>query len=68
MRQLDVHDDQVGDEGAGAGDRFASVAHGLYDKFMRTEQIAEKFEVQFVVLDNEHPFCHARMFLFLSGR
>lgn len=60
MRHLDVHDDQVGPERAGALHRLATVTYGLDDMLMRAQQVAEQFEIEFVVLDNEHPFCHAR--------
>jgi hypothetical protein len=26
---------------------------------VRAQQITKEFQIQFIVLDNEHPFCHA---------
>src|SRR3546814_4708522 len=43
---------------ARALDGIAAVAHRLGDELMRPQQITEQLEIEFVVLDNEHPFCH----------
>ena len=45
-----------------AGD-FATVAHPLGQVFVRPQKIAEQLQIEFIVLDNEHPFCHARTIL-----
>ena len=45
------------------GDRAIVGQNIAFDlAFMRAEQIAEKFQVEFVVLDNEHLLCHVRAF------
>nr|GFD59139.1 hypothetical protein [Tanacetum cinerariifolium] len=48
VRHLDVHDDQVGQEGARRGHALAAVAHRLDDKGVRPQQVAEQFEIEFV--------------------
>ena len=37
---------------------IATVADRLRREPMGAQQIAEEFQIEFVVLDNEHPFCH----------
>ena len=59
MRHLDVHDDDVGREQGCAIDRLARVANALRFKLVNAQQIAKEFQIEFIVLDNEHPFCHA---------
>src|SRR3546814_9052358 len=60
VRHLDIHHDQIGRERARALDGIAAVAHRLGDELMRPQQITEQLEIEFVVLDNEHPFCQDR--------
>jgi hypothetical protein len=60
VRHLDVHDDQVGREGAGAVDRLAAVAHRLGLIAMGAQQVAEQLQIEFVVLDNEDFLSHRR--------
>jgi hypothetical protein len=62
VRHLDVHDDEVGGEGAGGGDRLAAVANRLGLLGMRPQQVAEQLQVELVVLDN-HDFLSHRAFL-----
>ena len=40
-------------------DCFARVADALRFKVVHAQKIAKEFEIEFIVLDNEHPFCHA---------
>ena len=60
MRHLDVHDDEVGREGAGALERLAAVAHRLGFIAMRAQQVAEQLQIELVVLDNQDFLSHAR--------
>ena len=60
MRQLDIGDDQIRREGARPFDRVATIGHRFGLKVVRAQQIAEKFQIEFVVLDNVHPLCHLR--------
>jgi hypothetical protein len=48
---------------------LASVAHRLGDELVRPQQVAEQLQIEFVVLDNEHPFRHVGHRSFpVSGR
>ena len=58
MRKLNVHDDEIGFEATCVPDCLATVAHRLGLVAMRAEQVAEQPQVQFVVLDNQHPLGH----------
>ena len=60
MRHLYIHDDDVRREKRGAIDCLARVANALRLIVVRAQQIAKEFQIEFIVLDNEHPFCHAR--------
>ena len=61
MRHLDVHDDQIGREGAGALDRLAAVAHRLGLVGVRPQQVAEQLQIELVVLDNQDFLSHAAL-------
>jgi hypothetical protein len=58
MRQLDVHDDEAGHELARALHHLTAIGQPLDREAMRAEQIAEKFAIKVVILDNQHSFCH----------
>ena len=60
MRHLDVHDDEIGREGAGAVDRLAAVADRLRFVAVRAQQVAEQLQIELVVLDNQDFLSHAR--------
>ncbi len=62
MRHLDIHDDEIGTEGARALDRLTAVPNGLRLIAMGAKQIAEELQIEFVVLDNEDFFRHAKAF------
>ena len=59
MRHLNIHDDKVRPERACRVQRLPPVAHALDVAVMGAQQVAEKPEVEFVILDNEHFPCHA---------
>ena len=58
MRQLDIHDDQPRHELARALHHLTAIGQPLDGKAVRGEQIAEKFAIEVVILDNQHSFCH----------
>ena len=58
MRHLDVHDDEIGREGAGALQRLAAVADRLGFVAVRAQQVAEQLQIEFVVLDNQDFLSH----------
>ena len=58
MRHLDVHDDEIGREGAGARHRLAAVAHPFRLIGMGAQQVAEQLQIEFVVLDNQDFLSH----------
>ena len=59
VRHLDVHDDEIGREGAGALERLAAVAHRLRFVAVRAQQVAEQLQIELVVLDNQDFLSHA---------
>ena len=58
MRQMNIHDDEIGVKGARFIKHHASVRHRARFMPMRPQQIAKKLEVEFVVLDNKNAFRH----------
>src|SRR3546814_12483344 len=58
MRELDIHDDKFGRKITGALENFAAIANGFRCMPVGTQQIAEKLQIEFVILDNENSFCH----------
>ena len=58
MGQVDIGDDQVGQERARLSQHVAPVAQRQHVMAVGAQQIAKKFEIKFVVLDNEHALCH----------
>ena len=58
MGQMDIGDDKVGLELQRLRDNIPPVAQRQHLMPMRAQKIAKKFEIEFVVLDNEHALCH----------
>ena len=58
MGQVDVGDDKVGQEVAGLRQYVAAIPQGQDFMPVRAQEVAKKFEIEFVVLDNEHALCH----------
>ena len=59
MRQLDVHDDQVGHEPPCGVERIAAIGDGFNCKALIPEHVAKQSPVEIVVLDNQDSFCHS---------
>ena len=53
VRQLDVGDDEIGNELPRCVQRLAAVGDGLRFVAVRREQVAEQLDVEAVVLDNQ---------------
>lgn len=56
MRQLDVHDHEIRREHPGLFQRQPPIAHTFDGELVRAQQVGEKLEVQFIVLNNHHLF------------
>lgn len=58
MRHLDIHNDQIRRFGLRHLQRIATIAQRFRFEIMGAQQIAKKFSVEIVVLDNEQLFRH----------
>lgn len=58
MGQVDVGDDKVRPELQRLRHHIAAVTQWQHFMTMGAQQVAKKFEIEFVVLDNEHALCH----------
>lgn len=58
MRQMYVGDDEIRTEVTRLRQHIPAVAQRQHLMPVRTQQVAKKFKVKFVVLDNEHALCH----------
>lgn len=58
VRQLDVHDNQVGHELTRTVQRVETVGNGIDSVALACEHVAEELPVEIVVLDNENSLCH----------
>ncbi|GLI97182.1 hypothetical protein Sbs19_10000 [Sphingobium sp. BS19] len=61
MGQVNVHDDKLRQKSTGLYKRVTPVTHRQRVMTMRAQQIAEKFQIEFVVLDNEHALCQQKL-------
>ena len=56
LRHADVHDHEIRREHPGLFQRQPPITHTFNSELVRAQQVGEKLEVQFIVLNNHHLF------------